>query len=243
MIRCGILLVVCVLACVPQEVRVSFKPQHVMSAISPIIIDGYMNEVDWNKAQWNPINHVWIGQALEETDFKGKYKLLWTVEALYIFAEIHDDVLVDSHPDPLDRYWDDDCLEIFIDADASGGNHQYNHNAFAYHIGLDGRVIDIGTDSLPHEYDHVVSKRRQEGQISFWECQVNVYDDTYIDRSYAFARKLTAGEEMGFAIAYCDNDGSAEREHFIGSERVDGTDKNRGWIDASIFGKIILNTQ
>ena len=47
---------------------------------------------------------------------------------------------------------------------------------------------------------------------------------------------------MGFAIAYCDNDHSVEREHFIGSEVVEGTDKNRGWIDADIFGKIKLTS-
>ena len=45
---------------------------------------------------------------------------------------------------------------------------------------------------------------------------------------------------MGFALAYCDNDNSKERENFIGSVYVDGEDKNRGWIDANIFGTLKL---
>jgi len=47
---------------------------------------------------------------------------------------------------------------------------------------------------------------------------------------------------MSFMLAYCDNDGSDEREHFIGShdiEPVNG-DKNLCYIDASVFGSIRL---
>ena len=43
-------------------------------------------------------------------------------------------------------------------------------------------------------------------------------------------------------LSYCDNDGSPSRESFIGShpiEPVDG-DKNRGYIDASVFGELTL---
>ena len=45
---------------------------------------------------------------------------------------------------------------------------------------------------------------------------------------------------MGFALAYCDNDKSKTRENFIGSVYVEGNDKNRGWIDANIFGTLKL---
>jgi len=45
---------------------------------------------------------------------------------------------------------------------------------------------------------------------------------------------------MGFAVAYCDNDNSQIRENFIGSEVIEGEDKNRGWIDAGIFGSLQL---
>ena len=68
----------------------------------------------------------------------------WTVENL--LAEIKDDKLIDLNKDPLKAWWDDDCLEIFIDADNSGGGHQFTHNAFAYHVALDGNVVEEMTD-------------------------------------------------------------------------------------------------
>ncbi len=54
--------------------------------------------------------------------------------------------------------------------------------------------------------------------------------------------KLTAGKKLGFAVSYNDNDATGGRENFIGSiniEPVDG-DKNRGWIDAGVFGTLEL---
>mgnify|MGYP001818654602 FL=1 len=46
---------------------------------------------------------------------------------------------------------------------------------------------------------------------------------------------------MGLMVAYCDNDGSELRENFIGSESVPEGPKDRGWIDAGLFGKLVLD--
>ena len=54
--------------------------------------------------------------------------------------------------------------------------------------------------------------------------------------------KLEAGKSMGFMVSYCDSDSTAGREHFMGDvliEPVDG-DRNRGYIDAGVFGSIQL---
>ena len=45
---------------------------------------------------------------------------------------------------------------------------------------------------------------------------------------------------MGLMVAYCDNDGSELRENFIGSEVVLSGPKDRGYIDAGLFGELIL---
>ena len=147
---------------------------------------------------------------------------------------------MDIHSNPIDHYWDDDCLEVFIDEDASGGIHQYNHNAFAYHIALDNKVADIGTNKEPQLYDHVDCKRKMTGKKALWELAITIYNDTYIDSGDNQKVTLSSDKKLGFAIAYCDNDYSDEREHFIGSEVVEGEDKNRGWIDAGVFGEIVL---
>jgi hypothetical protein len=215
--------------------------QTVQKRTAPLGIDGFDEEPDWLTAEWRPIDQLWLGTVKDTNDFQGRYKMIWDEGALFVFAEIKDDILLDIHSDPLERYWDDDCLEIFVDEDHSGGNHQYNHNAFAYHIALDGNVVDIGTDSLPHIYnEHIIHKIRQEGKMSYYECMIKLFSDNYRDDTENKAIKLSRNKALGFAIAYCDNDSSSEREAFIGSVPIEGEDKNRGWIDAGIFDSYIL---
>lgn len=206
------------------------------------VIDGIADDPAWDKAQWRAINHIWLGADLSDSDFQGRYKVVWTQNRLYILGEFVDDVLIDTHRDPLVQYWDDDCLEIFIDEDHSGGIHQFNHNAFAYHISLDNQAIDIGTDQLPHSYTHHTTSRwRQQDNRIIWEVAIDIYTDSY--RDDADDNKptvLSAGKIMGFMVAYCDNDGSELREHFIGSEFAAGDHKDRGYIDAGLFGTLEL---
>jgi len=208
------------------------------------VLDGVADEAIWALAEWHPINQVLIGEALTAEDFSGRFKLVWDNSQLYLLAEIVDDVMSDVHADPLEHYWDDEALEIFVDEDASGGNHQYNHSAFAYHIALDGQVVDSGPDKQAHLYNsHVESRWRRGKSVTVWEVSIKVFDKSFKDDD-ASARPvvLSGGKKLGFMVAYCDNDGGPAREHFIGSEviePVDG-DRNRGWIDASVFGLLEL---
>lgn len=218
------------------------EKQTAKMAKSKIVIDGKAKEPDWKAAEWKPLDQFWLGGETDTNDFKGRYKLVWDSDQLYVLAEIKDDTLIDIYKDKFDSWWDDDCLEIFVDENRSMGDHQYNHNAFAYHVALDGNVVDLGTDFNPHFYnDHVVSKRTQQGKITTWECAVKLHNDNFKDFAKdAKPAKLAVGKKIGFALAYCDNDNSERREHFIGSIPVKGDDKNKGWIDAGIFGELTL---
>lgn len=228
------------------------------------VVDGDPSDAAWAGGVWVPIDNLMLGTMPEKDDFSGRYKLVWTADHLYLLAEITDDVLHDSHPDPLELYWEDDTLEIFIDADASGGDHLFSYNAFAYHVALDNQAADIGPylsdkdrqaekRNLRLYPDHIQSqwKRSQDTPNKlYWELKISVMGDDYRD-SYAADEKeaqavpLKAGMTIGFMVAYCDSDGKIEsggREHFIGDveiEPVNG-DRNLGYIDASVFGRITL---
>lgn len=206
-------------------------------------VDGIANESVWKSAKWQKLDQRWLGPAFSKEDFHGRYKVVWTKSKLYLMAEIVDDILIDTHRDPLTQYWDDDCLEIFLDEDFSGGEHQYNHNAFAYHMSLDNQAIDIGTDKLAHSYTHHVESRwQQQGNKLIWEISIDIYTDDYQDTATDNQSiQLSAGKVMGLMVAYCDNDGSELRENFIGSESAVGGASDRGWIDAGLFGKLILS--
>ena len=148
------------------------------------VIDGVADDEAWARASWRAIDQRWLGPEMSPGDFSGRFKVVWTEERLYLLGEFVDDALFDSHRDPLEQYWDDDCLEIFLDEDHSGGNHQFNHNAFAYHVSLDNRAIDIGTDEEARDYSHHVESRwRQQAGRIVWEVAIDVYTDSYVDDS------------------------------------------------------------
>lgn len=210
------------------------------AAKSPLV-DGDPSDVAWAGAQWYPMDQVWVGEPPTPEDFQGRFKLVWDKEHLYVLAEIVDEKLIDIHPDPLHDYWKDDCLEIFIDEDASRGNHQFNHNAFAYHCALDGQIADLDSDkSVKLFVDAGEARWRAIGGKFYWEVKLHLFADTYVVGAKNPFLKLKAGKQIGFAIAYCDNDNSPDRENFVGSEVIDAEDKDLGWIDAGVFGTAIL---
>ncbi len=227
-----------------QTTSTSKKDHQIREVKKAVIVpklDGIMDDPAWKEATWYGFDQRWLGEPYEFTDFFGRYKVVWTPEALYILAEIKDQKLFDQHEDPLTLWWDDDCVEIFIDADNSGGNHQFSNNAFAYHVSLDGNVVDLDESKKPILLNnHVKTKRVTQGDVSVWEFEVTVYSDTYKDGQVNDPVVLTKDQKLGFAIAYNDNDGSKERENFIGSVFIPGEEKNLGWINADVFGTIVL---
>lgn len=206
-----------------------------------IHIDGVASESFWNINEWLPLDQLWIGKAYSKEDFSGRYKLAWNEEGLYLLVEVVDDVIYDQYKDPFTLWWDDDCVEVFVDQDNSGGEHQYNNNAFAYHVSYDGNVIDIAPDKEPRNYkSHVKSAYTNKGNTYTWELVVKLFDDSFVHGEAAESKLLSLNSKVGFALAYCDNDSSKERENFIGSVFVPGEDKNQGWINADIFSTLKL---
>ena len=101
----------------------------------------------------------------------------------------------------------------------------------------------VANGVAPVGYCGVVSDTRfcQNGNKVVWEVSIDIYTDAYRDgASDNQAQSLAAGKVMGFMVAYCDNDGSEIRENFIGSELAAGEHKDRGWIDAGLFGTLEL---
>ena len=218
-----------------------------------IVIDGFVDDA-WSESHWYSIDKIILGTLSEPDDFSGRFRMLWDENYLYLQAEITDDVLFDQHADPLKRYWDDDCLEVFIDEDNSGGNHQFNYNAFAYHVALDNQVVDIGKnneDGSAHFVllnDHISSAWRRSSSPAnhvIWELAIKIFDDKFDDKKHSNITsliKLKKGKTLGFMLAYCDNDGSLQRETFIGSTEISpiNGDKNLGYITADVFEKLTL---
>lgn len=215
--------------------------------IAPVI-DGSMNDPAWQQAEWHRLAHFILGEATDEADFSGRFKIVWTPERLYVLAQINDDVLLDNTANPLVKYWEDDIFEVLLDEDASGGDHHSSYNAFAYHISLDNQVVDIAEDGKPRLLnDHVESKWQRSNEHDkalIWEASIKVFDDSFTDsNNKASPVTLSANKVMGFMVAYCDADDPARgRDAFITSHDIAPAngDKNRAYLDASVFGKLVL---
>jgi hypothetical protein len=204
-------------------------------------IDGLATEACWQGSNWKNMDQVWLGAIPTATDFQGRFKVCWRGTKLYILAEIVDNVLYDGHTDPLVQWYNDDCLEIFIDEDNSNGNHQCTYNAFAYHVAINGDNVDLGTDCNPHLYNsHIISARTNIGTTYTWEVAMTIYSSAYTDAGPNTPVNLFQGKTCGFSLAYCDDDGSNVRESFIGSEVMPAGHNDDNYKTADYFGNLNL---
>jgi len=203
----------------------------------PPTIDGKADEPEWDTVEWRAIDHLWLLAQPSVEDFSGRVKMLWKGNVVYVLGEITDDVLSDTHKHPKQRYYKDDCFEIFIDEDNSGGDHERNENAYAYHCAIDGtNVVDMDNNGYPVLYNHHVKyKLNTIGTKTTWEFAVTVYND-----SLKPVKRLKAGKIMGMSIAYCDNDGGQDRDCFMGWSEIDLDNKNVVYKDADYFVTVVL---
>jgi hypothetical protein len=211
------------------------------------VIDGKGDDAVWAKAEWKPIDQEWIGTIPNPDVFSGRYKIVWTEDRLYYLVEIVDNFISTTRKNtPLVEAYNDDCLELFIDENASGGDHEKNYNAFAYHMSFGGEnVVDLNTKGQSQLYnDHLnyVIGHEEGTDLYTWEVEMKIFDDTYDEKNpdKNVPVKLYEGKKMGFAVAYCDADKKNTRERFIGNVYIEGSNKNVAWQNASVFAKLYL---
>ena len=216
-------------------------------AASAPVIDGKGDDLAWVKADWKPIDQLWLGDMPSSDDFSGRYKMVWTEDRLYYLVEITDDYISTTRKDtPLNEVYNDDCLELFIDENASGGDHEKNYNAFAYHMSFWGKnIVDINEKGEAQNFNDNLEYAigNDAGSNKYvWEVEMKIFDDTFNANNPVQNTpvKLSDGKVMGFGVAYCDADQTNTREHFMGSMFIPGDDKNIAWKDASVFAKLYL---
>jgi len=210
------------------------------AATAPVI-DGTVDAV-WEVAAWAPIDVFWLGTQPNPTaqDYSGRYKAIWDENYLYLLFDITDDRIFDGTRNALDRYWEDDTVELFIDENKNGGQHGYNTSAWAYHLSTYGDVVDSTTSGAKLLNEHIDMRLVSVGDKHLWEMRVRIYGEDYADWKTNVPLKLAVGKLMGFSATYIDNDGSSQRESMMGSVDTQGHKNNQGYLDASVFGSLRL---
>ncbi len=202
-------------------------------------IDGNPGDACWSTVTWASIDQLWLDFGSfgypAAADFTGRAKMVWKGNVLYVLGEVIDDVINDAHANWDDNYWEDDTFEIFIDEDNSGGDHELNENAYAYHCSILGDAVDINSSGTVLYNSHVSFARQATGTTNYWEFAVTVYNS-----SLNPIGAMAVGKIMGLTMAYCDNDGGSNRQIFMGMNIIDQADKNVAYKNADFFGHIIL---
>lgn len=246
--------------------------------------DGIGDEDFWANCPWYAIDQVWLPYNNDvnypdatkegsskpingENDFSGKFKLAWNEDEnmLYLLAVITDDVFVSGYAG-TGSYSVYDVLEIFIDEDRSGGEHELDlgnsvaANAFSYHINAfpyeEGDVqtymsaMDIAGkkgDIVNYRNHFPYFSLSKEGNIYTYELAMKLYRgesgiayDTEAANEYEV--KLYEGKVSGFSLAYCDNDdpNDLSRDHFIGSSYLPAGKNNSNYQNADLFGELLF---
>ncbi|MDX2190248.1 MAG: sugar-binding protein [Bacteroidota bacterium] len=202
------------------------------------------------------------------SDFSGRFKVLWnqSLNRLFFLVEITDDVFVDGYVFPNTGYSNFDVLEVFIDENKSGGNHLFDvsgnnaENAFAYHMmvnkpsvgGMNANMTEAcdlagvswGNYTVVGYKNHFpdFSFRNKGNNKYIYEFSLKLYNDSFSGNNLnASEVSLSQGKNIGLSIAYCDNDANDnQRDSFIGSVTVTGSQNNDSYLDASVFGSLSL---
>jgi hypothetical protein len=187
--------------------------------------------------------------------------VVWTAERLYILAEIIDDIIYTPAAVPTQSPEKNDCLELFIDENASGGTRTSDggNNFFTYHMNFDGVNVADWTGQNVLRNSHLKYKINETAApLYIWEIEMKVFNSSYplnstpaVDPADTLVT-LTEGKKMGFAAAYCDNDKDAhsgnstqigDRDHFIGSMFVKGStdnERNVAYQNSEQYAKMYL---
>ncbi len=205
--------------------------------LSPVVygqlinIDGTVEDT-WNTAEWRPVAKVLQGadNITDEADFSAQYKLLWDENGFYVLIEVQDDVLVNDQA----QYFNNDMVEVYFDMDnsknilkpgAPWNVTSYDDNDFQFH-----HVIDVeGVNGGPEGADV---------NLAYDLSQTGVYtlEFHFAWSDLGLTEALTEGTDIGFDITIGDNDGSDNRESYLGWNTPSG----EVYHDASLFGTLTL---
>ena len=97
---------------------------------SAIQVDAELDNA-WVGRELNNPNHVVLGEEFIDSpgDINLFWNVLWDVNYLYFWFDIRDDIFIN---DSGEDYYDDDCVEIWLDGDNSKGNSHDGINDFCF---------------------------------------------------------------------------------------------------------------
>jgi len=180
------------------EAREARIPATIRQAAQPPAIDG-VEEGLWSGARAYKIGNVIYSPPSSDSDFSASYKTLWDAKNLYVLVDVTDDSL--KNDSDSDLWYQDDCVEVFIDADNSKSG-EYGDNDYQFHFDWDKNKPTMGETkhgSVANvEFAMVTTGSGYRAEIKFPWTTLGV--------------KPSAGAKIGLDVHVNDDDDGGDRD-------------------------------
>ncbi|MCJ7779155.1 MAG: hypothetical protein MUP16_12695, partial [Sedimentisphaerales bacterium] len=183
------------------------------------VIDGTADEGIWPvpDACRYKLENVIYSSVSSASDLSADYRAMWDQNNLYLFVDVRDDVLKNDS----DEYYNDDAIEVFIDADNSKSG-EYGENDYQYYFAWDETKPIMGETKHNHtEGVEFVLMKTDNGyrlEVKFPWTTLGI--------------KPSTGSKIGLDIHVNDDDDGGERD-----SKLTWRDKNdTAWQNPQFLG-------
>ncbi|MEH6457086.1 MAG: sugar-binding protein [Cocleimonas sp.] len=169
------------------------------------------------------ISKVIQGTVANPRDLTGRWRANWDDKNLYIWVGVVDE----SHLSDSKDYWQDDSIEIYIDADASRGDSYDNFNDFHLGFSLGNNKINAGGTTPKDKLSLIKYTTRQLPTGYQLEVAIPWSTLNIIPKSE---------HTLGFDIQINDDDNGNDRD----AKMSWNASVDQAWKNPEIFGQLIL---
>jgi chitodextrinase len=190
------------------------------------VIDGTI-ESSWDAAPSTAISKVIFGGGTISgpSDLSASWKALYNASNLFILVNVTDNTKINNG---TTSWWNDDAVELFIDADNSKKAAYDNVNDFQFGFRWNDNIVKTGQYSV-NNTSGIVFKMVATSSGYILEAQV----------PWALLKVTkTAGDKIGLEIGIDDDDDNNDRDAQLGCFAT----TNNAYSNPSVFGTVTLKS-
>lgn len=180
-------------------------------------------EAAWNVPPARNISNVTIGGM--PGDYSGRWRALYDNTNLYLLVEVGDATRVN---DSGGSWWEDDVIEIFVDADNSKGPSYDGVNDFQLGFRWNDNTIHVGGSSVNRTTG---INFRQYATSTGYNLEVAIPWST-------LGTTPATGKAIGLDVQVDDDDNSGARD----AQTASFATTSMAWSDPRLFGTVYLTT-
>ena len=215
---------------VVHNVKPQRIPEHLISGKRDLFEARYvtipkqpLGQKTLHQSNANVIGNIIQGTIANPQDLTARWRANWDDQNLYLWVGIVDDNYVKDSKD----YWQDDSIEIYIDADASRGESYDNYNDFHLGFNLSNNKISSGGTTPKNKLNTIKFNTRPVANGYQLEIAIPWTTLNIIP---------TPERTIGFDVQINDDDNGNLRDAKISwNAKID-----QAWKNPQVFGQLIL---